>query len=93
LGRILLANFTSATGLTQVGNSRFLESTESGLAKFGAPGSGVLGSIQSGALEKSNVNLTDEMMDLIAAQRNFQANAKAIETITAMTKGIIDNIS
>jgi flagellar hook protein FlgE len=44
-------------------------------------------------LEKSNVNLTDEMMDLIAAQRNFQANAKAIETITAMTKGIIDNIS
>jgi flagellar hook-basal body protein len=93
LGRIVLANFTSATGLTQVGNSRFLESTDSGRANFGAPGSGVLGSIKSGALEKSNVNLTDEMVDLIAAQRNFQANAKAIETITAMTKSIINNIS
>ena len=93
LGRIVLANFTSATGLTQVGNSRFLESTDSGRANFGAPGSGVLGSIQSGSLEKSNVNLTDEMIDLIAAQRNFQANAKAIETITAMTKSISDKIS
>ena len=93
LGRIVLANFTSATGLTQVGNSRFLESTDSGRANFGGPGSGVLGSIQSGSLEKSNVNLTDEMIDLIAAQRNFQANAKAIETITAMTKNISDKIS
>jgi len=93
LGRILLANFTSAGGLAQAGSSRFTETPESGGAVFGMAGSSGLGKLQSGALEKSNVNLTIELVELITAQRNFQANAKAIETLSAMTKNIVDNIS
>ncbi len=93
LGQILLANFTNTSELGQMGESRYITTVGSGAAFYGTPGDQGFGQVQSGALEKSNVNLTNEMVDLIAAQRNFQANAKAIETMSFMTKSLVDNIT
>ena len=80
LGKIILANFASPSALRQMGDSSFLASASSGDAKIGEAGSSGFGSIRAGAIERSNVDLTQELVDLITAQRNFQANAKAIET-------------
>ena len=57
---------------------------------MGTPGSGALGAIQSGALEESNVDLSSELVNLIIAQRNFQANSKTIETANQVTQTIIN---
>jgi len=89
LGKIILANFASASGLRQMGDSSFLASASSGEAKIGEAGSSGFGSIRAGAIERSNVDLTQELVDLITAQRNFQANAKAIETSNTLTQAII----
>ena len=89
LAKILLANFSSPTGLRQVGDASYLASATSGVAKIGEGGSAGFGSIRAGATERANVDLTQELVDLITAQRNFQANAKAIETSTALTQSII----
>ena len=90
LGKIILANFATPKGLRQVGNSSFLETSESGAANVGEPGSAGFGTIRAGAMERSNVDLTAELVDLITAQRNFQANAKAIETSSSLTQTIIN---
>jgi len=89
LGKIVLANFASPSGLRQMGDARYLASTASGSAKIGEAGSSGFGSIRAGAIERSNVDLTQELVDLITAQRNFQANAKAIETSNTLTQAII----
>jgi len=89
LGKIVLANFASPSGLRQMGDARYLASTSSGEAKIGEAGSSGFGSIRAGAIERSNVDLTQELVDLITAQRNFQANAKAIETSNTLTQAII----
>ena len=90
LGKIVLANFSSPTGLRQVGDASYLASATSGVAKIGEGGSAGFGSIRAGATERANVDLTQELVDLITAQRNFQANAKAIETSSTMTQAIIN---
>ena len=90
LGKIVLANFSSPTGLRQVGDASYLASATSGTAKIGEAGSAGYGSIRAGATERANVDLTQELVDLITAQRNFQANAKAIETSSTMTSAIIN---
>jgi flagellar hook protein FlgE len=90
VGKILLANFPSTDGLNQRGDSSFLATANSGAAIFGEPGSANLGSIRAGALEGSNVDLTAELVALITAQRNFQANAKAIETSSTLTSTILN---
>jgi flagellar hook-basal body protein len=90
LGKIVLANFSSPTGLRQVGDASYLSSATSGSAKIGEAGSAGYGSIRAGATERANVDLTQELVDLITAQRNFQANAKAIETSSAMTQAIVN---
>ncbi len=90
LGKIVLANFSSPTGLRQVGDASYLASATSGAAKIGEAGSAGFGSIRAGATERANVDLTQELVDLITAQRNFQANAKAIETSSTMTQAIIN---
>jgi len=89
LGKIILANFASPSALRQMGDSSFLASASSGDAKIGEAGSSGFGSIRAGAIERSNVDLTQELVDLITAQRNFQANAKAIETSNTLTQAII----
>jgi flagellar hook-basal body protein len=90
LGKIIVANFATPQGLRQIGDSSFYETSESGEADYGEPGSAGYGTLRAGARERSNVDLTAELVDLITAQRNFQANAKAIETTTSMTQTIIN---
>ncbi|MDG1474605.1 MAG: flagellar hook protein FlgE [Porticoccaceae bacterium] len=90
VGRINLANFSSTPGLKQTGGTKYATTANSGGATYGAAGSAGFGTIRSGALERSNVDLTAELVDLISAQRNFQANAKAIETSSTLTSTIIN---
>ena len=90
LGKIILANFATPKGLRQVGNSGFTATSQSGEAKLGEPGAAGFGTIRAGATERSNVDLTAELVALITAQRNFQANAKAIETSSTLTQTIIN---
>ena len=89
-GQVLLATFANPQGLTPVGKSQWVQSFESGEPVEGTPGSGTLGALQSGALEDSNVELSDQLVNLIVAQRNYQANAKTIETESAITQTIIN---
>ena len=89
-GKIVLATFSTPNGLRQLGDSTFLESSESGTPTLGEPGGAGFGTIRAGARERANVDLTSELVDLITAQRNFQANAKAIETSSTLTSTIIN---
>ncbi|MCF7202201.1 flagellar hook protein FlgE [Pseudomonas oligotrophica] len=89
-GQIVLANFANVQGLTPVGKSQWVQSFESGEPVVGTPRSGTLGALQAGALEDSNVELSDQLVNLIVAQRNYQANAKTIETESAVTQTIIN---
>jgi flagellar hook-basal body protein len=90
LAKILLVNFSSPSGLRQIGDSSFLASAASGNPILGTAGSAGFGTLRAGATERANVDLTQELVDLITAQRNFQANAKAIETSSTMTSAIIN---
>jgi len=90
LGKIAMANFANPQGLKQIGNTAWEETIDSGAVLAGEAGTGSLGLIQSGALETSNIDLTKELVGLITAQRNFQANSKAIETNNAITQTIIN---
>ena len=90
LGQLALASFANMQGLQPVGDTMWAENYESGAPNIGAPQSGALGAIQSGALEESNVDLSEELVNLIIAQRNFQASAKTIETADAVTQTIIN---
>ena len=89
-GQIILANFANVQGLTPVGKTQWVQSFESGEPVRNPPGSGTLGALQAGALEDSNVELSDQLVNLIVAQRNYQANAKTIETESAITQTIIN---
>lgn len=90
LGQVALANFSNPTGLRQLGDTNWAESFDSGPALVGSPGSGSLGLIQSGALEGSNVDLTGQLVNMITAQRNFQANAQVISTADEVTQSVIN---
>jgi len=89
LGQVALANFSNVEGLSPQGNTQWAESFDSGNAIVGTAGSSSLGVIQSGALEESNVDLSEELVNLILAQRNYQANARAIETESTVTQAIL----
>lgn len=89
-GQVVLANFANVQGLTPVGKTAWVQSFASGEPVIGTPRSGTLGALQSGALEDSNVELSDQLVNLIVAQRNYQANAKTIETESAITQTIIN---
>ena len=80
IARIALANFVNPGGLEKAGSSGYRATINSGTAEFGTPGSGGLGSLAGGALEMSNVDLSQEFTNLIVAQRGFQANARVITT-------------
>ncbi len=90
LGKIAMAAFPNEQGLSQIGNTAWNESISSGPPLVGEAGTGSFGSFRSGALEGSNVDLTAQLVKLITAQRNFQANAKSIETNSAVTQTIIN---
>ena len=88
LGKIVLVNFTNPSGLRQIGGSSYYSSASSGSAKYGEAGGAGFGTIRAGATERANVDLTQELVDLITQQRNFQASAKAIETSSSLTQTI-----
>lgn len=90
IGRVALASFTSPTGLRQVGSSNWTTTGISGAAEYGLPSEGNYGELMSGALERSNVDLADELVSLITAQRYFQANAKAIDTATQLSQTVLN---
>ncbi|HEV2569718.1 flagellar hook protein FlgE [Sphingomonas sp.] len=90
LGKVVLAQFANNEGLRQIGNSYWSASGLSGAATLGQAGEGGFGNIMAGAIERSNVDMTEELVGLIAAQRNFQANAKAIDTANQLGQTIIN---
>ncbi len=89
-GQVVLANFANAQGLQPVSRSNWAETNASGAPLQGAPGTASLGLIQSGALEESNVDLSAELVNMIVAQRNFQANAQMIRAEDEVTQTIIN---
>ena len=89
LGKVAMASFTAVDGLRPIGDAHWQSTGDSGPPALNSATNGPLGSIRSGALERANVDVTEELVSLISAQRNFQANAKAIETASAMTQTII----
>ena len=90
LAKIVLANFSAPTGLRQIGDASFFSTSQSGAVQYGEAGTAGFGTIRAGARERANVDLTQELIDLITAQRAFQANAKAIETNNTLTQAIIN---
>ncbi|RON32070.1 MULTISPECIES: flagellar hook protein FlgE [Pseudomonas] len=89
IGQISLASFTNEQGLQPVGGTSWKETYSSGIPGYDAPNTGTLGEIHSNSLEESNVNLTNELVDLIKAQSNYQANAKTISTQSTIMQTII----
>lgn len=90
IGTVALAGFPSPEGLQQMGEADYEVTGLSGTATYNAPGTNNYGSLLSGALEASNVDLSSEMVNLITAQQYFQANAKAIDTTTTITQAVIN---
>jgi len=90
LGKVVLANFSNPSGLRQLGSSYFASTGQSGEAKLGEAGANGFGNLMSGAVERSNVDITEELVSLIAAQRNFQANAKALDTSSQVSQTIFN---
>lgn len=90
LGKLALANFVNPQGLQQLGDTTWGESFQSGDALLGEAGTASFGNIQSGALESSNVDLTAQLVQMITAQRNFQANAQMISTADTVTQTVIN---
>ncbi len=89
-GQLALADFPNPQGLQPVGDTAWAETFTSGAVTVGAPGTASLGLIQSGSLEQSNVDLSEELVNMIIAQRSFQANAEVISTSDAVTQSIIN---
>ena len=90
LGQVALAGFNNEQGLQPQGSTGWAETFESGAPQIGTPQSASLGLIESGKLEDSNVDISEELVNLIIAQRNYQSNAKTIETADQVTQTILN---
>lgn len=90
LGQILLANFANPEGLTSQGDNVWSETQSSGVALLGAAGTGNFGKLTSGALEASNVDLSQELVNMIVAQRNYQSNAQTIKTQDSILNTLVN---
>ncbi|MCO7226158.1 flagellar hook protein FlgE [Pleionea sp. CnH1-48] len=89
IGKIALARFANVQGLAQLGNNSWSDTIDSGEPLAGEALTGSFGQVRSGAIESSNVDLTGELVNLITSQRNFQANARTIETNNTITETVI----
>jgi len=89
LGQLAIANFPNEQGLQQLGDTNWAQTFASGTVVQGTAGSAGFGSIQAGALESSNVDLTTELVNMITLQRAFQANAQVITTADQMSQTVI----
>lgn len=90
LGTVALATFPAPGKLMQMGDTRWGETESSGTVALGVPGAGERGLIESGMLEASNVEITEQLVDMITAQRNFQANAKTITTADQVAQAVLN---
>jgi flagellar hook protein FlgE len=90
LGQVALANFANPQGLQQLGDTNWAETFTSGQALRGQAGNSGFGLMQSGALEASNVDITEQLVNMITAQRNFQANAQMLSTYDQITQTVIN---
>jgi flagellar hook protein FlgE len=90
LGQVALANFANPQGLQQESNTEWQQTFESGAAVHGVAGGSGFGTIQSGALESSNVDITSQLVNMITAERDFQANAQMISATNTVTQAIIN---
>ncbi len=90
LGLVALANFPDQQGLKSIGQSSWEQTFASGQPTYGVPGNSSLGLLTSGALEESTVNLSNELVNLITAQSNYQANAKSIQTESTVLQAVIN---
>lgn len=90
LGQVALTNFANPQGLQPLGDNGWAETFESGQARRGGAGTSEFGLVQGGALEASNVDLTEQLVNMITAQRNFQANSQMISTQDQITQTVIN---
>ncbi|MFD0739009.1 flagellar hook protein FlgE [Lysobacter koreensis] len=90
LGQVALTTFANPQGMQPLGDNAWAETADSGQARRGAAGSSEFGLVQGGALEASNVDLTEQLVNMITAQRNFQANAQMISTQDQITQTVIN---
>jgi flagellar hook protein FlgE len=90
LGQIAVANFNNQNGLQNLGGNVYAQTAASGAPQVGVPGSTNHGTLQGGAVENSNVDLTSELVNLITAQRNYQANAQTIKTQQTVDQTLIN---
>ncbi|EED97042.1 flagellar hook protein FlgE [Burkholderia multivorans] len=90
LGQIALANFNNPNGLVNIGGNQYAETPASGVPQISVPGSTNHGTLQGSALENSNVDLTSQLVNLITAQRNYQANAQTIKTQQTVDQTLIN---
>ncbi len=89
-GQVALANFSNPQGLQSQGKNNWAETFAAGSPLVGAPGTSSMGLVQAGALEDSNVDVSEQLVKLIVAQRNFQANTQVIQTADAVTQAVIN---
>ncbi len=89
IGQIALATFTNNQGLEKAGDNTYMESINSGMARIGESGTAGRGSLLAGALEMSNVDLSEQMTDMIVTQRGFQSNAKTIQTADTLLETVL----
>ncbi|WP_312227345.1 flagellar hook protein FlgE [Pseudescherichia sp.] len=87
-GQVVLATFPDENGLQAVSGTAWVETGESGTPLIGAPGSGTFGALSTGMLESSNVDITSELVDLMTAQRNYQANTKVISASSELDQAL-----
>lgn len=91
-GQVVMANFANLNGLKNEDATRWSATGESGIALIGAPGTGLLGELRSGALENSNVDMTQQLVGLMEGQRNYQANSKVLSTDKELTQVLFNSI-
>ncbi|MEM1051689.1 MAG: flagellar hook basal-body protein [Pseudomonadota bacterium] len=90
VAQIALASFPATGGLRAIGQTKWEATADSGPVQYGNPGEGNFGQVRDGTLERSNVDLAEEMVSLLTAQRNFQANARALDTATAISQVVLN---
>jgi flagellar hook protein FlgE len=90
VAQIALASFPATGGLRAIGQTKWEATADSGPVQYGNPGEGNFGQIRNGTIERSNVDLAEEMVALLTAQRNFQSNARALDTATAISQIVLN---
>ena len=92
VGSVQLADFINPSGLQPIGQNLYLESGSSGAAQTGTPGLNGVGTVAQGALESSNINVVEELVNMIEAQRTYEMNSKAISTMDNMLQYVTNNL-